>query len=90
MEMAHRGTLFLDEIGDVDPAVQAKLLKALEEMRFRRLGDVQDRRVDVRLIAATSATWTTWWRPAGSARTSTTGSGASSSGCLPCASVNAT
>jgi DNA-binding NtrC family response regulator len=53
MEMAHRGTLFLDEMGDVDLQVQAKLLKALEEMRFRRLGDVQDRRVDVRLIGAT-------------------------------------
>jgi DNA-binding NtrC family response regulator len=53
MEMAHRGTLFLDELGDVDIAVQAKLLTALEEMRFRRLGDVQDRRVDVRLVAAT-------------------------------------
>ena len=53
MEIAHRGTLFLDEMGDVDVQVQAKLLKALEEMRFRRLGDVQDRRVDVRLIVAT-------------------------------------
>jgi transcriptional regulator with GAF, ATPase, and Fis domain len=53
MEMANRGTLFLDEIGDVDLQVQAKLLKALEEMRFRRLGEVQDRRVDVRLVAAT-------------------------------------
>jgi DNA-binding NtrC family response regulator len=53
MEVAHRGTLFLDEMGDVDLLVQAKLLKALEEMRFRRLGDVQDRRVDVRLVAAT-------------------------------------
>jgi len=53
MEMAHRGTLFLDEMGDVDLQVQAKLLKAVDEMRFRRLGDVQDRRVDVRLIAAT-------------------------------------
>jgi DNA-binding NtrC family response regulator len=53
MEMAHRGTLFLDEMGDMDLQVQAKLLKALEEMRFRRLGDVHDRRVDVRLVAAT-------------------------------------
>ncbi len=53
MEMAHRGTLLLDEMGDVDLVVQAKLLKALEDMRFRRLGDVQDRRVDVRLVAAT-------------------------------------
>jgi DNA-binding NtrC family response regulator len=53
MEMAHRGTLFLDEMGDMDVQVQAKLLKALEDMRFRRLGDVQDRRVDFRLIVAT-------------------------------------
>jgi DNA-binding NtrC family response regulator len=52
-EVAHRGTLFLDEIGDVDAAVQPKLLKVLEEGRFRRLGDVRDREVDVRLIAAT-------------------------------------
>ena len=52
-EVAHRGTLFLDEIGDVDPAVQPKLLKVLEEGRFRRLGDVRDREVDVRLVAAT-------------------------------------
>jgi DNA-binding NtrC family response regulator len=53
LEVAHRGTLFLDEIGDVDAAVQPKLLKVLEEGRFRRLGDVRDREVDVRLVAAT-------------------------------------
>jgi DNA-binding NtrC family response regulator len=53
LEVADRGTLFLDEIGDVDLSVQPKLLKVLEEGRFRRLGDVDDRRVDVRLIAAT-------------------------------------
>jgi DNA-binding NtrC family response regulator len=53
LEMAHRGTLFLDEIGDIDPAVQPKLLKVLEEKRFRRMGEVRDRTVDVRLIAAT-------------------------------------
>jgi len=52
-EVAHQGTLFLDEIGDMDPLVQAKLLKVLEEQRFRRLGDVRDRQVNVRLIAAT-------------------------------------
>jgi transcriptional regulator with PAS, ATPase and Fis domain len=45
--------MFLDEIGDVDAQVQGKLLKVLEDMRFRRLGEVQDRRVDVRLVAAT-------------------------------------
>ena len=53
IEVAHRGTLLLDEVGDADPQVQAKLLKVLEEQRFRRLGDVRDRQVDVRLVAAT-------------------------------------
>jgi transcriptional regulator with PAS, ATPase and Fis domain len=53
LEVAHRGTLFLDEIGDIDLQVQPRLLKVLEEKRFRRLGDVQDRQVEVRLIAAT-------------------------------------
>jgi DNA-binding NtrC family response regulator len=52
-EVAHRGTMFLDEVGDVDLQIQPKLLKVLEEKRFRRLGDVRDRQVDVRLIAAT-------------------------------------
>jgi DNA-binding NtrC family response regulator len=53
LEVAHRGTVFLDEIGDVDQSVQPKLLKVVEEKRFRRMGDVRDRFVDVRLIAAT-------------------------------------
>jgi DNA-binding NtrC family response regulator len=53
LEVAHRGTVFLDEIGDVEPQIQPKLLKVVEEKRFRRLGDVRDRIVDVRLIAAT-------------------------------------
>lgn len=53
LEVAHRGTIFLDEIGDIDPNVQPKLLKVLEEKKFRRMGDVRDRFVDVRLVAAT-------------------------------------
>jgi DNA-binding NtrC family response regulator len=53
LEAAHRGTLFLDEIGDMDLAVQPKLLKAVEEGRFRRVGEVRDRTADVRLVAAT-------------------------------------
>jgi DNA-binding NtrC family response regulator len=53
LEVAHRGTVFLDEIGDVDPQVQPKLLKVLEEKRFRRLGETRDRATDIRLIAAT-------------------------------------
>ena len=53
LEVAHRGTVFLDEIGDVDAQVQPKLLKVLEEKQFRRIGDVRDRRVDIRLLTAT-------------------------------------
>ena len=53
LEIAHRGSVFLDEIGDVDPQVQPKLLTVIEQLRFRRLGAVRDRQVDVRLIAAT-------------------------------------
>jgi DNA-binding NtrC family response regulator len=54
IEAAHRGTMFLDEIGDTDLAIQPKLLKVVEEKRFRRLGDVGERRVDVRFVAATN------------------------------------
>ena len=53
LEVADRGTVFLDEIGDMDLPVQPKLLKVLETQQFRRLGDVRDRTVDVRLISAT-------------------------------------
>ena len=53
LEVAHRGSLFLDEVGDMDVGIQARLLKVLEEKRFRRLGDTRDRFVDVRLVAAT-------------------------------------
>jgi DNA-binding NtrC family response regulator len=53
IEVAHKGTLFLDEIGDLDPLVQPKLLKVLEERTFRRVGDVALRASDVRVIGAT-------------------------------------
>lgn len=52
-EIAHNGTIFLDEIGDLDLQVQPRLLKVLEENRFRRLGDVCERQVNIRLITAT-------------------------------------
>ncbi|HEV7587166.1 MAG TPA: sigma 54-interacting transcriptional regulator, partial [Longimicrobium sp.] len=53
-EVADHGTLFLDEIGDLDPALQPKLLKVLETRSFRRLGGTREITVDVRLIAATN------------------------------------
>ncbi len=53
-EVAGRGSVFLDEIGDIDPQVAPRLLKVLEEGRFRRLGAVRDRRADIRLLAASN------------------------------------
>ena len=53
-EMAHRGTLFLDEIGDLPISLQAKILRALEERRFERVGGTALVQVDVRLVAATN------------------------------------
>jgi transcriptional regulator with PAS, ATPase and Fis domain len=54
MEHADRGTLFLDEVGEMAQASQAKLLRALQERAFRRLGGTRDIKVDVRVIAATN------------------------------------
>ena len=53
-EMAHRGTLFLDEIGDLPLSLQAKILRALEERQFERVGGTALVTVDVRLVAATN------------------------------------
>ena len=53
-EIATNGTIFLDEIGEMPLALQAKLLRALEEQNFRRLGGVRDIQVDLRVIAATN------------------------------------
>ncbi|MGE0393767.1 MAG: sigma-54-dependent transcriptional regulator [Vicinamibacterales bacterium] len=55
LEQAHKGTLFLDEIGTMSPAIQAKLLRALQEREFERLGESQTIKVDVRVIAATNS-----------------------------------
>jgi DNA-binding NtrC family response regulator len=53
-EIANNGTLFLDEIGELDIALQAKLLRALQEREIRRVGGVKDIPVDVRVLAATN------------------------------------
>jgi len=54
-EQAHKGTLFLDEVGTMSPGLQMKLLRALQEREFERLGDNQTIKVDVRVIAATNS-----------------------------------
>ena len=53
-EVADGGTVFLDEVGDLAPELQPKLLKVLEDQRFRRLGGTHELSVDIRLIAATN------------------------------------
>ena len=53
-ETAHRGTLFLDEVGEIPPELQGKLLRALQQQTFERVGDDKTRHVDVRVIAATN------------------------------------
>ena len=53
LELAHKGTVFLDEIENVDFHLQSKVLKVVEEKQVRRLEEVRDRRVDIRLLAST-------------------------------------
>ena len=55
LEQAHKGTLFLDEVGTMSTALQMKLLRALQEREFERVGDNQTVKVDVRVIAATNS-----------------------------------
>ncbi len=54
LELADGGTLFLDEVGDIPLDIQPKLLRALQEQEFERLGSTRTRKVNVRLIAATN------------------------------------
>jgi two-component system, NtrC family, response regulator PilR len=54
IEVADKGTIFLDEIGEMSPLVQVKLLRVLQERRFRRLGGTEEVNADIRVIAATN------------------------------------
>src|SRR5277367_6749780 len=54
LELANQGTLFLDEVGDIPLEIQPKLLRALQEQEFERLGSTHTRKVNVRLVAATN------------------------------------
>src|SRR5947209_8544179 len=54
VEMAHRGTLFLDEIGELELALQAKLLQLLQDGQFCRIGAQEDKKVEVRVVCATN------------------------------------
>lgn len=53
-ELAHKGSIFLDEVGEMSPAMQAKLLRVLQEKEFERIGGTETIKVDVRVIAATN------------------------------------
>lgn len=53
-ELAHGGTLFLDEIGELEPSLQVKLLRVLQEREFERVGGIKTIKVDVRILAATN------------------------------------
>lgn len=53
-ERAHTGTLFLDEVGEIDPNIQTKLLRVLQEGEFERVGGAEPIKVDVRIVAATN------------------------------------
>src|SRR5688572_5149939 len=54
LEVAEKGTIFLDEIGEMSPMVQVKLLRVLQERKFRRLGGTEEVDADIRIIAATN------------------------------------
>ena len=85
-EMAHGGTLFLDEVGELSLLTQAKILRVLQERCFERLGGMDTRQVDVRIITATNRPLEDMVTEAPSGGICTTGSTSFPSPCRPCVS----
>ena len=85
LESADGGTVFLDEISEMVPSLQAKLLRFLEEKSFKRVGGAPDIRVDVRVIARPTGSWTRKSQKGASAATCSTASTFCRSRCRRCA-----
>jgi DNA-binding NtrC family response regulator len=83
---AHGGTLFLDEVTEMSPAMQVKLLRAIQEKEVLPVGGTRPAKVDVRFIAASNRNMKDWVRKAASARTSTSASTWSTCISRPCPS----
>ena len=91
IEVADKGTIFLDEIGEMSPMLQVKILRVLQERKFRRVGGTEEVDADIRIIAATNRDLAQDGRARGSsARTSSTGSTSSRCACRRCASGSRT
>ncbi len=87
LTLAHKGTLFFDEVGELSLELQGALLRVLETQHFRRVGDKEERCVDVRFIFATNKNLPRRSRRAGSTTPSTTASTSSPSSFRPCANA---
>ena len=91
IEVADKGTIFLDEIGEMSPMLQVKILRVLQERKFRRVGGNEEVEADIRIIAATNRDLAEDGRRRGSsARTCSTGSTSSRCGCRRCGSGSRT
>ena len=90
IEAAERGTLFLDEIGEMSMLMQVKLLRVLQERKFRRLGGVEELESAMRVIAATNQDLPKWWPTASSAKICSIASTSFRFTCRRCASAGKT